>query len=48
MPKFLTICFDEMAIRNSDWIGSYLQVRYLSGRVDIVVRSNKLSAVHEM
>jgi hypothetical protein len=33
---------------NSDWNGSHLQERYLSGRVDIVVVGNKLSAVHEM
>lgn len=33
---------------NSDQIGLHLQVRYLSGRVDVVVNSAETRVVHEM
>jgi hypothetical protein len=35
-------------VENSDWIGSHLQVRYLCGRVDVVVILVQSDAVHEM
>ena len=34
--------------RNSDWIGSHLQVRYVSGRVDVVVIFTQRTTMHEM
>jgi hypothetical protein len=38
----------HVRVENSDYIGSHLQVRYVCGRVDVVVIFPSSRAVHEM
>jgi hypothetical protein len=43
------VFFDRFYLeKNSDWIGLYLQERYVSGRVDVVVMLTQRTTMHEM
>jgi hypothetical protein len=43
------VFFDRFFLeKNSDWIGLHLQVRYVSGRVDVVVMLTQRITMHEM